>query len=138
MVAVTGGVNAVSGAVITVSWGSDPALVVTGTVPSVIAVAGCHSPSRRACPARHTGVACSRNASLRDRSYDRSLRDTRRYARPSRYPLHRCRSRRWSHASCSRVFVPNRPKAETAPLPGKGCHAATSARIVPGGSQAIG
>ena len=31
----------------------------------------------------------------------------------------------------SRIFVPKCPKAETAPLPGKGCHAATGARIVP-------
>jgi hypothetical protein len=30
-----------------------------------------------------------------------------------------------------RVFVSKCPKAETAPLPGKGCHAATGARIVP-------
>jgi hypothetical protein len=30
-----------------------------------------------------------------------------------------------------RVFVPKCPKAETAPLPGRGCHAATGARIVP-------
>jgi hypothetical protein len=31
-----------------VTWGRDPALDVTGTVPAVIAVAGCHSPSRQA------------------------------------------------------------------------------------------
>ncbi len=30
-----------------------------------------------------------------------------------------------------RVFLPKCPKAETVPLPGKGCHAATGARIVP-------
>jgi hypothetical protein len=47
VVAVTGAVNAVTGAVTAVSWGCDPALDVTGTVPAVIAVAGCHSPSRR-------------------------------------------------------------------------------------------
>ncbi len=44
----TGAVNAVTGAVNAVTWGRDPALDVTGTVPAVIAVAGCHSPSRRA------------------------------------------------------------------------------------------
>ncbi len=48
MVAVTGAVNAVTGAVAAVTWGRDPALDMTGTVPAVIAVAGCHSPSRRA------------------------------------------------------------------------------------------
>ncbi len=38
MVAVTGAVNAVTGTVTAVTWGRDPALVVTGTVPAVIAV----------------------------------------------------------------------------------------------------
>ncbi len=41
-------VVAVTGAVTAVTRGRDPALDVTGTVPAVIAVAGCHSPSRRA------------------------------------------------------------------------------------------
>ncbi len=60
MIAVTGAVNAVTGAVTCVTWGRDPALDVTGAVPTVIAVAGCHSPGRRpgSCPARHTGVTC--------------------------------------------------------------------------------
>ncbi len=44
VVTVTGAVNAVTG----VTWGLDPALDVTGTEPTVIAVAGCHSPRRRA------------------------------------------------------------------------------------------
>ncbi len=48
VVAVTGAVNAVTGAVTAVTWSRDSALDVTGTVPAVIAVAGCHSPSRRA------------------------------------------------------------------------------------------
>ncbi len=78
VVAVTGTVNAVTGAVTAVTWGRDPALDVTGTVPAVIAVAGCQSLSRRAdglgpSPARHTEVALSRNARLRDRSCDRYL-----------------------------------------------------------------
>ncbi len=37
----TGAVNAVTCAVTAVTWGCDPALDVTGTVPAVIAVAGC-------------------------------------------------------------------------------------------------
>jgi hypothetical protein len=48
VVAVTGAVNAMTGAVTVVTWGLDPALDVTGTVPAVIAVAGCYSPSRQA------------------------------------------------------------------------------------------
>jgi hypothetical protein len=48
VVDVTGAVNAVTGAVTAVTWGHDPVPEVTGTVPAVIAVAGCHSPSRRA------------------------------------------------------------------------------------------
>jgi hypothetical protein len=72
VVAVTGAVYAVTG----VTCGRDSALDVTGTVPAVIAVAGCHSPSRRAdCPGHvllAPPVACSRNARLRDRSCYRS------------------------------------------------------------------
>jgi hypothetical protein len=75
---VTGAVNAVTGAVTAVTWGRDPVLDVTGTVPAVIAVAGCHSPSHRADDTDHGlhphWVACSRNARLRDRSCDRSAR----------------------------------------------------------------
>jgi hypothetical protein len=100
---VTGAVNAVTGAVTAVTWGRDPSLDVTGTVPAVIAVAGCHSPSRRADrpghvqlatlgSLAHATLACATEVAT-------ALRDTRRYARPSRYPLHRCRSRRWSRAS---------------------------------------
>ena len=48
MVAVTGAVNAVTGTVTAVTWGRDPALDVTSTVPAVIAVAGRHPLSRRA------------------------------------------------------------------------------------------
>ena len=48
MVAVTGAVNAVTGTVTAVTWGSDPALDVTSSVPAAIAVAGCHPLSRRA------------------------------------------------------------------------------------------
>jgi hypothetical protein len=102
VVAVTGTVNAVTGAVTAVTWGSDPALDVTGTVPAVIAVAGCHLPSRRANSQghvllatlgslAHATLACATEVLT-------ALRDTCRYARQSRYPLHRCRSRRWSLA----------------------------------------
>jgi hypothetical protein len=102
VVAVTGAVNAVTGAVTAVTWGHDPALDVTGTVPAVIAVAGCHSPSRRADgpghlllatlgSLAHATLACATEVAI-------ALRDTSRYARPSRYPLHRCRSRRWSRS----------------------------------------
>jgi hypothetical protein len=45
VVDMTGAVNAVTGAVTAVTWGRDPVPEVTGTVPAVIAVAGCHSPS---------------------------------------------------------------------------------------------
>jgi hypothetical protein len=49
VVAVTGAVNAVIGAVTAVTWGRDPAMDVTGTVPAVITMAGCHSgPTARA------------------------------------------------------------------------------------------
>jgi hypothetical protein len=41
VVAVTGAVNAVTGAVTAETWDRDPALDVTGFVPAVIAVAGC-------------------------------------------------------------------------------------------------
>jgi hypothetical protein len=103
VVAVTGAVNAVTGAVTAVTWGRDPALDVTGTVPAVIAVAGCHSPSRRADrpghvllatlgSLAHATLACATEVAT-------ALRDTRRYARPSRYPLVTYRSRRWSRAS---------------------------------------
>ena len=145
MVAVTGAVNAVTGAVTAVTWGRDPALDVTGTVPAVIAVAGCHSPSRRADrpghvllatlgSLAHATLACATEVAT-------ALRDTRRYARPSRYPLNRCRSRRWSRASrdpevassFQNVPRPKRPRcrarvATPPPAPGS----------CPGGSQAIG
>ena len=79
--------NAVTGAVTAVTWGCDPALDVTGTVPAVIAVAGCHSPSRRADrpghvllatlgSLAHATLACATEVAT-------ALRDTRRYARPS-------------------------------------------------------
>jgi hypothetical protein len=47
VVAVTGAVNAVTGAVTAETWDRDPALDVTGFVPAVIAVAGCQSPTAR-------------------------------------------------------------------------------------------
>ncbi len=83
VVAVTGAVNAVS----SVTWGRDPALDVTCTVPAVIAVAGCHPPSRRADgPGQvllatlgslaQATLACTTEIAT-------ALRDTRRYARPS-------------------------------------------------------
>jgi hypothetical protein len=40
----------------------------------------------------HVTLACSDDIAI-------ALRDTSRYARQSRYPLHRCRSRPWSRAS---------------------------------------
>jgi hypothetical protein len=140
---VTGTVNAVTGAVTAVTWGHDPALDVTGTVPAVIAVAGRHSLSRRAerpghvplatlGSLAHVTLACATEVAT-------ALRDTRRYARPSRYPLHRCRSRRWSRTSRDpdrgRVFDPKCPKAETTPLPGTPFPAPG---LCPCGSQAIG
>jgi hypothetical protein len=81
MVAVTGTVNALTGAVIAVTWGRDPALDVTGTVPALIAVTGCQSLSRRADGLGHLPLAtrrllahgASRNARLRDQSCDRYL-----------------------------------------------------------------
>jgi hypothetical protein len=84
-------------------------------------------------PARHTGVACSRNARLRDRSCDRSAR----HASPrSPESIPAASLSVASLVTClarprGRVFVPKCPKAEMAPQPGKGCHAATGARIVP-------
>ena len=145
VVAVTGAVNAVTGAVTAVTWGRDPALDVTGTVPAVIAVAGCHSPSRRADrpghvllatlgSLAHVTLACATEVAT-------ALRDTRRFARPSRYPLVTYRSRRWSRASrdpevassFQNVPRPKRPRcrarvATPPPAPGS----------CPGGSQAIG
>ena len=145
VVAVTGAVNAVTGAVTAVTWGRDPALDVTGTVPAVIAVAGCHSPSRRADrpghvllatlgSLAHVTLACATEVAT-------ALRDTRRYARPSRYPLVTYRSCRWSRASrdpevafsFQNVPRPKRPRcrarvATPPPAPGS----------CPGGSQAIG
>jgi hypothetical protein len=145
-VAVTGTVNAVTGAVTAVTWGHDPALDVTGTVPAVIAVAGCQSLSRRAdgpglSPACHSAatrrllahatLACATEVAI-------VTCNTCRYARPSRYPLHRCWSPRWSRASrdpevtssFQNVPRPKRPlcRAEIATPPGS----------CPGGSQAIG
>ncbi len=71
----------------------------------------------------HATLACATEVAT-------ALRDTRRYALPSRSlsvkSLVTCLAR-----PRGRVFVPNCPKAETAPLQGKGCHAATGARIVP-------
>ncbi len=99
----TGAVNAVTSAVTAVTWGRDPALDKACTVPAVIAVAGCHSPSRRADRPGHVLLATLRSlahATLACATeVATALRDTRRYARSSRYPLHRCRSRRWSRAS---------------------------------------
>jgi hypothetical protein len=91
------------GAVTGVIWGRDSALDVTGTVPAVIAVAGCHPPSRRAdgpgqvllaTPGSHAHatLACATEVAT-------ALRDTRRYASLNRYPMHHCRTRRWSRAS---------------------------------------
>ena len=99
-----------TGAVTAVTWGRDPALDVTGTVPAVIAVAGCHSPSRRADgpghvllttlgSLAHATLACATEVAT-------ALRDTRRYARPSRYPLNRCQSRRWSRTARVAGHVP--------------------------------
>jgi hypothetical protein len=147
VVAVTGAVNAVTGAMTAVTWGRDPALDLTGTVPAVIAAAGCHSPSRRADGPGHWHVLLATLGSLAYATLAcatdvaTALRDTCRYARPSRYPLHRCRSRRWSLASrdpmvassFQKVPRPKRPRcrAEVAtPLPAPGSCA--------GGSQAIG
>jgi hypothetical protein len=109
VVAVTGAVNAVTGAVTAVTWGRDPALDVTGTVPAVIAVAGCHSPSRRADgpghvllatlgSLAHATLACATQVAT-------ALRDTRRYAgikpvRETDAALHFSRS-----ASCTKVEV---------------------------------
>ncbi len=132
MVAVTGAVNAVTGAVTVVTWGRDPALDVTGTVPAVIAVADCHSPSRRAdrpghaCPATlgslvHATLACATEVAI---------------ALPESIPTRvdaRCIAvgRVAGHVPRATPRSPKCPKAETAPLPAKGCHAATGARIVP-------
>ena len=148
-------VVAVTGAVTAVTWGRDPALDVTGTVPAVIAVAGCHSPSRRADHSghvllatlgslAHATLACATEVAT-------ALRDTRRYARgsPESIPaaslsvesLVTYRSRRWSRASrdpevassFQNVPRPKRPRcrarvATPPPAPGS----------CPGGSQAIG
>jgi hypothetical protein len=149
VVAVTGAVNAVTGVVTAVTWGRDPALDVTGTVPAVIALAGCHSPSRRADRPGHVLLAILGSLALK-------LLTQRSLARPKLRPL--CATRVATLArvdtrciavgrfaghipvaslvTClarprGRVFLPKCPKAETAPLPGKGCHAATGARIVP-------
>ena len=141
----TGAVNAVTGAVAAVTWGRDPALDVTGTVPAVIAVAGCHSPSRRADrpghvllatlgSLAHVTLACATEVAT-------ALRDTRRYARSGRYPLHRCRSSRWSRTDRVAGHVPRATprsrlrskmsQGRNGPAAGQGCHAATGARIVP-------
>jgi hypothetical protein len=102
----------------------------------VIAVTGCHSPSRRAdgpghvllAPLgsfAHATLACATEVAT-------ALRDTYRYARPSRYPLLRCIAvgRVTGHVPRATARSPKCLKAETAPLPGRGCHAATSVRIV--------
>jgi hypothetical protein len=124
VVAVTGAVNAETSAVTAVTWGCDPALDVTGS-------AGRESRDRRGrlslsqspgrlsepSPARHTEVARSRNARLRDRSCDRSARHVS-PAFSSRYMMHCCRSCRWSRSLTrprGRVFVPKCPKVEKAP-----------------------
>jgi hypothetical protein len=123
-------------------WGRDPA---TGTVPAVIAVAPSQSPGRRPwpSPARHSGhteVARSRNTRLRDR--DR-YRDTYRHARPSpsRYQLHRCRSRRWSR-SLARWLRSKIPQGQNGPAAGQKFNRCYLIIPVlgscPGGSQAIG
>jgi hypothetical protein len=92
------------------------------------------SPDRRPgpSPACHTGVTCSCNARLCDQSCDRSARHESPRS-PESIPaaslsvasLVTCLAR-----PRGRVFLPKCPKAETAPLPGKGCHAATGARIM--------
>jgi hypothetical protein len=57
---------AVTGAMTTVTRGREPAPAVTGSVPAVIAVAGCPSgPAARASTARHARLARSRNVHLR-------------------------------------------------------------------------
>jgi hypothetical protein len=100
VVAVTGAVNALTGAVTAVTWVRDPALDVTGTVPAVIAVAGRCSLSRRADGPGHLPLATLRSLAHETLAcvtkVATALRDTCRHARTSRYPLHRCRSRRWS------------------------------------------
>jgi hypothetical protein len=83
VVAVTGAVNAVTGAVTAVTWGRDPVLDVTGTVPAVIAVAGCHSRSCRADGPGHVLLATLESlahATLACATEDATaLRDTCRY-----------------------------------------------------------
>jgi hypothetical protein len=104
--------NAVTGAVTAVTWGHDPALGVTCIVPTVIAVAGRHSLSRRADGPGHL-PSLAHEALAGANEVATALRDTSLHARPSRYPLHRCRSRRWSRClkrPRGRVFVPKRPK----------------------------
>ncbi len=137
VVAVTGAVNAVTGAVTAVTRGRDPCAGrdwhhAGRDRRGRLSLA--QSPGRRPgpCPARHTGVACSRNARLSHRSCDSyarhaSLRspESTPAASLSVASLVTCLAR-----PRGRVFVPNCPKAETAPLPGKGCQAATGARIV--------
>ncbi len=105
--------NAVTGAVTAVTCGRD----VTGIVP---AVSLAQSPGRPpgSCPARHTGVACAR---LRDRSCDRSAQHASLRSLES-IPVSLSVA---SLVTClarprGRIFVPKCPKAETAPLPGKG------------------
>jgi hypothetical protein len=136
VVAVTGAVNAVTG----VTWGRDPALDVTGTVPAVIAEAGCHPPSRRADglgqvllatlgSLAQATLACATEIAT-------AMHDTRRYARPSRYPLY-CRSRRWSRASpdpprsrlLSKMSQGRNSSAAGQKLPRR--HGATCGRFVP-------
>jgi hypothetical protein len=125
VVAVTGAVNAVTGAVTGVTWVRDSALDVTGTVLAVIAVAGCHPPSRRADGPGQVLLATPGSLAHATIAYATevatALRDTCRYARPSRYPLHRCWSRRWSRASRDPEVVSSfqnvpRPKWPRSPL----------------------
>jgi hypothetical protein len=139
VVAVTGAVSAVTGAVTAVTWGRDPALDMTGTVPAVIAgrLSLAQSPGRPpgSCLLATLG-SLAHETLARATEVATALRDKCRYARPSRYPLHRFRSRRWSRASRNpEVASSIHPKAEswleTAPLPGRGCHAAIGDRIVP-------
>jgi hypothetical protein len=95
--AVTGAVNATTGAVTAVTWDRDSALDVTGTLPAVIAVTGCQSLSRQADGPSHLPLATLGSlayvtlACATEVASATALRDTSRYARPSRYPLHRCR-----------------------------------------------
>jgi hypothetical protein len=77
--------------------------------------------------------SCAKRARPLGPESQAALRDTWRYARLSRYPASLSVA---SLVTClarprDRVFVPKCPESETAPLPDRGCHTATGARIVP-------